>query len=155
MIPIKKKNYKEIFPVVACYGFRKNTRAMRFYKGPDIIEIKENNALIENILKTCDGYHSLKDIENFVDDNEFSKVVNILFEREILLDSNRLYKSFINISANPLHYPARFLSASKIEAHKNTTIKIKPLKNTNLKKILNHRKSTRFFTGKHITVNQI
>ena len=151
-----KKEFDNLTPIVIFYGYEVDQNIFRFIVNSKFIEIKDNNRLLKLILKSCDGYIKISEIKKICGkDKNFDFIINFLFEKGIILHSHQLYKKFIDDASNPLNFPITENTRKGMFVKKYKRNSVKPLKNTNLNKILQNRQSTRDFSGDEISLKDI
>lgn len=153
-------------PVVTSFG-KKTSKGISFVNINDRVEITAPEkvcAEITDILHLCNGYRSWESIREKVGGKpkHFYEIVAILKTRQLVLDSREFYKYFHEYSRFPLTAAhnwnpkklKQLKKANVAEKYKGKVIKLEN-KETLLTEIISHRKSTRSFSNKPLSLGQI
>lgn len=143
-------------PFICFYGFKKtNLEGYSFILPGKELIIQGANDVIDEILSLCNGYNSIDIIINKVSNKtkysraDIKSVINILIEKEIIVDAREQYLVFHRISSNPMPYlhPLTTEYIRKILNTKSHLIEPQTAKRSYLENLFEKRESTRKFSG--------
>lgn len=152
----------QIRPYYVCGGFPKGDAWIFFTPGGEI-KINGCNKMIKVLLSLCNGYNLLdfveKKLEGKFSRKDIKKLIDVLFEHLILVDSNRIFQILYAYSKNPMPF---FESLNQEETHNLISDKghLLPIgshyfkaqfKKTGILKIMDLRCSTRDFSKESVS----
>lgn len=109
-------NKKMRKPLVISYGYEKTRNLMVFVSFDKEVEINNCNYELGQILPLCNGMNTEEEIINKIKDiekNRVKKIISVLLENDLAIDSCEFYNVFHKISQNPMQF-VRDLTSSEI-----------------------------------------
>lgn len=152
-----------IFPLVTAYGFRKGPGISFILPGREVT-IEGADEVLEPLLRECNGYKTLSEVLTLVSEvsdverDEIEKLVEILFNYQILVDSHNYFQLFHLVSANPMPFIRNVSDEESLEMLKaRSPLVVRPsqVSHTMLEELLEIRESTREFSGEPFTKEEL
>lgn len=160
-------NFNNLYPYLACGGYQKNSNVWIFLTPHGEVEIKNANGIISCLIPLCNGELSLseiiKKIECQFESKEYTKdFILKIFKLGILTDKLQVYKTWKIYGENPMIFPGDISEDEIPDLIKSGLPKDKiaqkirgKIPNFALQNILNNRCSTRKFSAKLLTLEDI
>lgn len=160
-------NFNNLYPYLACGGYQKNSNVWIFLTPHGEVEIKNANGIISCLIPLCNGELSLseiiKKIECQFESKEYAKdFILKIFKLGILTDKLQVYKTWKIYGENPMIF---FRDISDKDAAELIRVKLPKDETVReiqvnipefaLRGILNNRCSTRKFSAKLLTLEDI
>lgn len=159
-------NHKNYFPIVLIYGYISGCKKLKFVGREGLITFEGKRKLIQEILKNCNGYNSLKDIVAKMPrfkQIEIEEMIDMLDDHGIISDSRRLFLRFHDDSANPTKFSveesntidSEIVLSERYEKGTGSQIEFPPTVQSNILETLKKRKSTRHFDKGQLSLQKI
>jgi len=148
-----------IYPFVAVFGFRKQGGGFTFILPGKEITIEGSDEVLPTLLMQCNGFSSVEKIAASVSVSteyriqEIKQLITILLEYQIIVDAQKYYEVFHEISVNPMPF-FREVSSEHVAAmlhSESHLVQIPYSPRTKLEALFESRSSTREFSGESIT----
>jgi thiazole/oxazole-forming peptide maturase SagD family component len=130
-----------------------------------LVKVSENAANYLAILKHCNGYNTLPEIQNLsgLESVIFEELITNLFHNSIVVDSRNIFSHFHEFTKNPMHYyfDLNLEQIQALEKAKSVTINPKEFisldadYNTSLTNLFSERKTSRDFSGKPLSLQTL
>ena len=158
-------------PLAVVFGYKSGHNKM-FFVGRDgdiKFEMQKHCNHLIKILALCNGHRPLSMIRekiSILSDKDFQDLIALAEEFGIIKDSRELYLGFHEDSANPLIFShnmssdevSKLVSTRKEVSRSASSIELLGSNNSsenNLLRLCSTRKSTRIFTGEHLTLEEV
>jgi len=157
---------EDFYPLVVLYGYRGKRNSISFVGRNGLITLSGKIALIQKILRLCNGYNGVRDITRILRPTSPKEVVEFLslFEDQgIVCDSRDLYLGFHRDSSNPAKFSrdlgidgvASILRYERLRKRDGKILQMPEPITTAVLDTIQKRKSTRNFEESKIPLDQL
>lgn len=155
-------SHRYIYPFVVAYGFFSSSGITFLLPGREIT-IEGADELLPLILPLCNGYRTIEEIVSIVtskseyDEEDVKQLIQVLLERQILINAHHYYQLFHNVSANPMSFWHNLSEEEVAVMVKGKSPLVRPSQPSNspLEVLLEARESVRQFSGEPIPKSEI
>lgn len=153
-------------PLVVLYGYRSRRNTLSFVGRKGLITLSGKSAIIERILRLCNGFNNVADITRKlrpVNPEEVTGFLSLFEEQGIVCDSRDLHLKFHEDSANPAKFSrdlgvdgvSDMLRSLRLRKREGMTIQMSSPIASNVMDVIQNRKSTRTFQSWQIPMTQL
>ncbi len=153
-------------PLVVLYGYRSKRNTLSFVGRKGLIALSGKSAIIERILRLCNGFNNVANITRklrTVSLEEVTEFLSLFEQQGIVCDSRDLHLKFHEDSANPAKFSrdlgvdgvTGMLRSPRLRKREGKTIQMFSPIASNVLDAIQNRKSTRTFQSGQIPMAQL
>ena len=152
-------NTKTTYPFVSAFGFCNKEGGYTFILPGREVTIEGSDEVLSVLLRQCNGFNSTENLATSVsvstgyEAQEIEQLIEVLLDRQILVDARKYYRVFHEISVNPMPFSCDVSSAevAKMLHSESHLVDVAHTASTDLESLFERRASTRVFSGEPIS----
>lgn len=153
-------------PLVVLYGYRSKRNTLSFVGRKGLVTLSGKSAIIERILRLCNGFNSVGDITRklrTINPEEVTGFLSLFEQQGIVCDSRDLHLKFHEDSANPAKFSrdlgvdgvSEMFRFERLRKREGKAIQLSRPIASNVLDTIQNRKSTRTFQSGQISMAQL
>lgn len=149
-------------PIAVSFSYSLEDGSLAFVTREGICKVRGDSEKITSILKYCNGRNTIHDISDTIDlkDEEIVKILDVLVQRNVVIESRSLYKVFHQDASNVSPFrllisPEELASVTEKDISKVRRLKTNTTKSSVLDPLFAKRDTTRDFSTRPLTSKQL